>query len=146
MDICTFQQSAYICTFFMRAFLCFFYCSAFITLLQVIKLTFDVYSIIRTNLRIFQIIIYYFFYVNINISNNNFNFFNSFNIYIFKRRFTFSHNIFLSILIFKAGDIELNPGAQKNPRLYFSCCHWNVSSLATSNFFKVLAVKAYKST
>ena len=71
MHICSFQQSAYICTSFI--ILCLFFCSAFITLLEVIKLTFNVYSIKRINLRIFQIIFYYYFYESNSISNNNFN-------------------------------------------------------------------------
>ena len=53
---------------FHKSFLCLFCCSAFLTLLEVIKLTFIVYFIIRTNLRIFQI-----------LSNK------SFNLYLFKR-------------------------------------------------------------
>ena len=46
---------------------------------------------------------------------------------------------------FKSGDIELNPGPQKIPHTYLSCCHWNVNSLATDNYSKVLALKAYNS-
>ena len=46
---------------------------------------------------------------------------------IFKCIFTFFYNVFLSILILKAGDIELNPGPPKNSHSYFSCCHLNVS-------------------
>ena len=60
--------------------------------------------------------------------------------------FTFFYNVFLSILILKTGDIDLNPGLLKNPDSYFSCCHWNVNSLATDNYSKVLARKAYNST
>ena len=63
-----------------------------------------------------------------------------------KCMFTFFYNVFLSILILKAGDIELNLGPQKNFHPYFSCCHWNVNSLATGNYSKVLALKAYNST
>ena len=55
-------------------------------------------------------------------------------------------SVFLSILILKAGDIELNPGTppQKNSHSYFSC-HWNVNSLATDNYSKVVALKGYSS-
>ena len=60
--------------------------------------------------------------------------------------FTFFYNVFLSILILKAGDIKLNPGPQKNPNSNFSCCHCNVNSLTTDNYSKVLALKAYNST
>ena len=55
-------------------------------------------------------------------------------------------NVFLSIFLPKAGDIEPNPRAKKIPHSYFSCCHWNVNSLATDNYSKVLATKACKST
>ena len=79
---------------------------------------------------------------------------------IFKCIYTFFYNV----LILKAGDIELNPGPPKNlakwlsVRLwtkwlwvrvqlhsYFSCFHWNVNSLATDNYSKVVALKAYNS-
>ena len=58
---------------------------------------------------------------------------------------TFFYNVFLSVFIFKAGDIELNPGPPKIPQSYFSCCHWNVNSLATCNYSKVLRLKACNS-
>ena len=64
---------------------------------------------------------------------------------IFTWIFTFFYNVFLSILILKTGDIELNPGPQKHSHSYFSCCHWNVNSLATENYSKVLALKACNS-
>ena len=57
----------------------FIFCSTFITLLEVIKLTFNVYSIKRINPGIFQIIPYYYFYENNSISNN------SFILYLFER-------------------------------------------------------------
>ena len=59
---------------------------------------------------------------------------------------TFFYKVSFSILILKAGDIELIPGPLKNPHSYFTCCHWNVKSLATDNYSKVLALKAYNST
>ena len=64
---------------------------------------------------------------------------------IFKCISTFFYNVFLSVLIPKAGNIELNPGSPKNYHSYFSCCHWNVNSLATDNYSKVVALKAYNS-
>ena len=64
---------------------------------------------------------------------------------IFKCIFTFFWNVFLSILILKAGDIELNPVPNKNSHSYFSCCHWNVNSLATDNYSEVAALKPYNS-
>ena len=60
--------------------------------------------------------------------------------------FTFFYNVFLSILVLKGGDIELNHGPQKNSYSYFSCYHWNVNSLAADNYSKVLALTAYNST
>ena len=64
---------------------------------------------------------------------------------IFKLFFNFFHNSFLSILVLKAGDLELNLGPNKNSHSYFSCCHWNVNSLPTDNYCKVPALKAYNS-
>ena len=52
--------------------------------------------------------------------------------------------MFLSILILKVADIKLNPGPDKNSHSYFSC-QWNVNSLATDNYSKVVALKAYNS-
>ena len=67
-------------------------------------------------------------------------------IIIFKCMLTFFYNIFLYIFVLKAVDIELNPGPEKIPYSYFSCCHWNVNSLAADNYSKVQALKAYNST
>ena len=67
-------------------------------------------------------------------------------IIIFKYMLAFFYNTFFSIFIFKAGDIEVNPGPKKIPHSYFSCYHWNVNSLATDNYSKVLAIKAYNFT
>ena len=64
----------------------------------------------------------------------------------FKCMLTFFFNVFLSIFILKTGDIELNPGPPKIPHSYFSCCQWNVNSLASYIYSKVLALKAYNST
>ena len=61
---------------------------------------------------------------------------------IFTCIFTFFYNVFLSILIPKAGGIELNLGLPQNSHSYFSC-HWNVNSLATDNYSKVVALKVY---
>ena len=63
---------------------------------------------------------------------------------IFNCIFTFFYGVFLSILILKVADIKLNPGPDKNSHSYFSC-QWNVNSLATDNYSKVVALKAYNS-
>ena len=60
-------------------------------------------------------------------------------IIIFKCFFYFFYDSFLSILVLKAGDIELNPGPNKKSHSYFSCCHCNVNS------FKVAALRACNS-
>ena len=51
---------------------------------------------------------------------------------------------FFPIFILQAGDIKL--WTKKIPHSYFSCCDWNVNSLATDNYSKVLALKTYNST
>ena len=62
---------------------------------------------------------------------------------IFKCIFTFFYDEFLSVLILKGEDIKLNPWPNKNSYLYLSYCHWNVNSLATDNYSKVVALKTY---
>ena len=62
-------------------------------------------------------------------------------IIIFKWFFNFFHNSFLSILVLKAGDIELNPGPNKKSHSYFPCCHWNVNSLPNENYCEVSALR-----
>ena len=64
---------------------------------------------------------------------------------IFKCFFNFFYNSFLSILVLKAGDIELNSRPNKMSHSYFSCCHWNVNGWPTDNYCKVAALKAYNS-
>ena len=64
---------------------------------------------------------------------------------IFKCLFPFLYNLFLSILILKAGDIELNHELNKNSHSYFSWCHWNVNSLVTGNCSKFVALKTHNS-
>ena len=62
-----------------------------------------------------------------------------------KSFFNLFYSLFLSIHDLKAEDIELNPGPNKKSHSYFSCCHWDVNSLLTDNYFKVAALKAYNS-
>ena len=64
-------------------------------------------------------------------------------IIFFKCFFNFFYNSFLSILVLKAGDTELNPGPNKKSHSYFYCCHWNVNSLPADNYCKAAALKAY---
>ena len=47
----------------------------------------------------------------------------------------------MSILVLKAGDIELNSGPNKKSHSYFSCCHWNVNSSPTWNSYLIDIVK-----
>ena len=51
----------------------------------------------------------------------------------------------MSILVLKAGDIELKPGPIKKSHSYISCCQWNVNSLPANNYCKDAALKAYNS-
>ena len=59
--------------------------------------------------------------------------------------FKFFYNSFLSILVLKAADIELNPGPNKKSYSHFPCCHWDVNRIPTDNYCKVAALKAYNS-
>ena len=42
----------------------------------------------------------------------------------------FFYNVFMTILILKAEDIETKTGTNNNSPSYFSCCHWNINRLA----------------
>ena len=52
---------------------------------------------------------------------------------------------FLNILLLQHGDIETNPGPQKEKTKNLSCCHWNVNSLIAHNLFKISQLEAYNS-
>ena len=43
------------------------------------------------------------------------------------------------------GDIETNPGPQKEKTKNLSCCHWNVNSLIAHNLSKLAQLEAYNS-
>ena len=45
----------------------------------------------------------------------------------------------------KQGDIETNPGPQKEKTKNLSCCHWNVNSLIAHNLSKLAQLEAYNS-
>ena len=45
--------------------------------------------------------------------------------------------LFFCLFLRQKGDINVNPGLKKTTvREHFSCCHWNVNSLAVHNFKK----------
>ena len=88
------------------------------------------------------------------LSYNNFSHFCKF-IFI-KRSFTnylyiisFIHVVystyFLHILLLQYGDIETNPGPQKEKKKNLSFCHWNVNSLIAHNLYKLTRLEAYSS-
>ena len=66
-------------------------------------------------------------------------------ILIFKFFIFFFNNWFLSILVLKSGDIELDPESSKTSPSYFSCCHWSVNSLPADNYIEVAGLKVYHS-
>ena len=45
--------------------------------------------------------------------------------------------------IILSGDVETNPGPQSKRCQEFSICHWNLNSIVTHSFIKVLLLKAY---
>ena len=57
---------------------------------------------------------------------------------IFRCMRTLFCNVFFSIFLLKAENVEPNPGPKKFHHSYFSWCHWNVNSLATYNYSKVV--------
>ena len=58
--------------------------------------------------------------------------------YFPSKKTTITVLILTLLLLFMAGDIELNPGPKKtNSSCKFSVCHWNLNSVAAHNFEKV---------
>ena len=51
----------------------------------------------------------------------------------------------MHILLLQHGDIETNPGPQKEKKEDFSCCHWNVNSHIACNLSKLFQLEAYNS-
>ena len=43
------------------------------------------------------------------------------------------------------GDIEVNPGPEKNCPTSFSFCHWNLNSLIAHNYVKLSSLEVYNS-
>ena len=52
--------------------------------------------------------------------------------------------VFVFLMLFACGDIELNPSAKKRSSCYnFSVCHWNLNSITAHNFAKIDLLQAY---
>ena len=49
------------------------------------------------------------------------------------------------MLLLQHGDIETNPGPQKEKKKKFSCCHWNVNSLIAHDLSKLFQLETYNS-
>ena len=56
----------------------------------------------------------------------------------------FFYSFFSEILLLLHGDIETNPDPNKKYKS-FTCCHWNVNSLAAHNMLKLSSIAAYNS-
>ena len=53
-------------------------------------------------------------------------------------------NLFSCLFLPQQGDIEVNAGPKKKDAFeHFSCCHWNINSLAAHDYKKVLLFEAY---
>ena len=52
---------------------------------------------------------------------------------------------FVHILLLQHGDIETNPGHQKEKIKNLSCCHWNVNSLIVHNLSTISQLEEYNS-
>ena len=46
--------------------------------------------------------------------------------------------IFVSLLLLKHDDVEINPGPKKKRSKIFSCFHWNVNSILAHNKLSLL--------
>ena len=52
--------------------------------------------------------------------------------------------VFVFLMLFACGDIELNPGSKKGSSCYnFSVAHWNLNSITAHNFAKIDLLQAY---
>ena len=56
----------------------------------------------------------------------------------------FFYPFFSENLLLLHGDIETNPGPNKNYKS-FTCCHWNVNSLTAHHMLKLSSIAAYNS-
>ena len=56
----------------------------------------------------------------------------------------FFYSFFSENLLLLHGDIEANPGPNKKYKS-FTCCHWNINSLAANNMLKLSSIAAYNS-
>ena len=54
--------------------------------------------------------------------------------------------LYIFMLLRCHGDIELNPGPKNLKEKNLSVCHWNLNSIASHNFAKLIQLKAYIST
>ena len=54
--------------------------------------------------------------------------------------------LYISFLLRRHGDIELNSGPRKSKGNTVSVCHWNLNSITAHNFSKLTQLKAYIST
>ena len=54
--------------------------------------------------------------------------------------------LYISVLLRRHGDIELNPGPRKSKGNTMSVCHWNLNSITAHNLSKLTQLKAYIST
>ena len=51
--------------------------------------------------------------------------------------------LFVLLMLFVCGDIQLNPGPKKELLYNFSVCHWNLNSITARIFAKTHLLKAY---
>ena len=56
----------------------------------------------------------------------------------------FFYSFFSENLLLLHGDIEANPSPNKKYKS-FTCCHWNINSLAANNMLKLSSIAAYNS-
>ena len=54
-----------------------------------------------------------------------------------------SHSNFVLSILLLSGDAEMNPGPKVIFKQSFSICHWNLNSMTTHNYNKILLLKVY---
>ena len=46
-------------------------------------------------------------------------------------------------LVLLSGDVEVNPGPKRTPKVSLSICHWNLNSISAHNYVKLSLLRAY---
>ena len=64
--------------------------------------------------------------------------------FLFLIGFSLNTSFWLQIfLVLLSGDVEVNPGPKRTPKVSLSICHWNLNSISAHNYVKLSLLRAY---